>query len=124
VSNPSKRKGSKFEVDVVNYLQTHGFPHAERRALRGVNDAGDVAGVVGWVLEVKNHAKLDIGNWSREAAREAVAGSVRRWAVIHKKRQANVSEAYVTMPLRLFAELLGDVEHFTGDYEPTTTRLA
>jgi len=115
MANPSKRKGSKFEVDVVAYLKDHGFPYAERRALRGTLDAGDVAGIAGWVLEVKNHAKLDIGNWSTEAAKEASNDGCSRWAVVHKRRQHSTAEAFVTLPLRLFAEMLADVPQFTGD---------
>ena len=46
MANPSIRKGTGFEVAVVDYLKAHGFPHAERRAQRGVNDAGDISGVV------------------------------------------------------------------------------
>src|SRR5271155_4049226 len=115
MANPSKAKGSKFEVDVVEYLKANGFPHAERRALRGIHDAGDVAGIGGWVCEGKNHKALDLGSWRTEAAREARNGSVSRWAVIHKRRQHNVSEAFVTGPLRLFAQLLADVPQSTGD---------
>jgi hypothetical protein len=32
MANPSKRKGTQFETDVVRYLVDHGFPFAERRA--------------------------------------------------------------------------------------------
>lgn len=104
--NPSKRKGTAFETDVVRYLRENGFPYAERRALRGTADAGDVAGVPGWVLEVKNHRALDLGPWLTEAHAEAANDGARRFAVIHKRRQHSTAEAFVTLPLRLFAELL------------------
>jgi hypothetical protein len=108
VSNPSKRKGTQFETDVVRYLVDHGFPFAERRALRGTMDAGDVAGVVGWVLELKNCRALDLGPWMSEAHQEAANDGASRFAVIHKRRQHSTAEAFVTIPLRLFAELLSD----------------
>ncbi len=110
MTNTSKRKGTSFEVAVVDYLRANGFPFAERRALRGTNDAGDVAGVVGWVIEAKNHRALDLGPWLTEAAKEAANDGVSRFAVVHKRRQHSTAEAFVTMPLRLFAELLGDGE--------------
>jgi hypothetical protein len=115
MANPSKKKGSAFEVAVVAYLRENGFPFAERRALRGTKDAGDVSGITGWILEVKNHAKLDIGNWSTEAAKEASNDGCSRWAVVHKRRQHSTAEAFVTLPLRLFAQLLADEPKFTGD---------
>lgn len=104
----SRKKGTAFETAVVDYLRAHGHPYAERRAVRGVRDAGDIAGVIGWCLEVKNHRELSLGEWAGEAQREAVNGRCYRWAVIHKRRQKNVRDAYVTLPLWLFAALLAD----------------
>jgi hypothetical protein len=108
MANPSKRKGTSFEVAVVAYLREHGFPYAERRALRGTRDAGDVAGVVGWVLEVKNCKSIELGPWMNEAHIEAANDGVSRFAVIHHRRQHATAEAFVSMPLRLFAELLAE----------------
>jgi hypothetical protein len=108
MTNPAKARGTGFERDVVDFLRANGFPYAERRALRGTKDAGDVAGVVGWVLEAKNHKALDLGAWATEAAREAANDGVTRWAVIHKRRRHGTAEAFVAIPLRLFAELLAD----------------
>ena len=108
MANPSKRKGTGFEVAVVDYLKAHGFPFAERRAQRGVNDAGDISGIVGWVIECKNHRAVDLGPWMNEAHHEAANDGASKFAVIHKRRQHGTSEAFVSMPLRLFAELVGD----------------
>jgi len=47
VTTPSKRKGSKAELDVVKYLQTQGWKYAERRLAGDRNDKGDIAGVNG-----------------------------------------------------------------------------
>jgi hypothetical protein len=119
MANPSKRKGTSFEVAVVDFLQAHGFPYAERRAQRGVNDAGDVAGVVGWTLEVKNCRTLELGPWMNEAHTEAANDGTSRFAVIHKRRQHGTAEAFVSMPLRLFAELLADGSPITATPQPT-----
>jgi hypothetical protein len=45
--------GTATESAVVRYLRTAGFPHAERRALRGALDAGDITGTPGVVWECK-----------------------------------------------------------------------
>jgi hypothetical protein len=119
MANPSKRKGTSFEVAVVDFLKSNGFPYAERRAQRGVNDAGDVAGVVGWTLEVKNCRTLELGPWMNEAHTEAANDGTSRFAVIHKRRQHGTAEAFVSMPLRLFAELLADAPISAV---PTTTK--
>lgn len=106
--NRSKIKGTQFETAVVTYLQEHGFPYAERRAQRGINDAGDIAGVVGWCLELKNVKEMQLGPWMKEAMAESVHARTKRFAVVHKRRSHSTAESFVTMPLHVFAELLGD----------------
>jgi hypothetical protein len=106
--NRSKARGTAFETAVVDFLRAHGFPYAERRALRGNKDCGDVSGIVGWVLELKNHREMDLGTWMTEAQKEAINDGSYRHAVIHKRRGKNVRDAYVTLPLWCFADLLAD----------------
>lgn len=45
--------GTAAETAVVRYLRNHGFPLAERRALRGARDAGDITGTPGICWSVK-----------------------------------------------------------------------
>lgn len=106
--NPSKMKGTRFESEVVEFLRSHGFAYAERRALQGVNDTGDIAGVVGWVLEAKAHREIDLAGWVTEAEREARNGKARWWAVIAKRRMRSTGDAYVVMSLAQFCALLTD----------------
>jgi len=54
MTNPSKNKGTFNEKRVREYLRAEGFPYAERRALNGSTDLGDITGVhPGLVIEVK-----------------------------------------------------------------------
>ncbi len=104
----SKQKGTKFETAVVRYLNdVDGFPEVERRALAGIADKGDIAGVPDWALEAKCVDKMALGQWAVEAAREAVAAGVDNWAVIHSRKYKPVEESYVTIPLRCAHVLLG-----------------
>lgn len=61
--------GTAAETAVVRYLQANGFPHAERRALRGTADAGDVTGCPGLCVEIKGG----------DAARTASDGAIDAW---------------------------------------------
>lgn len=106
--NRSKKKGSQFETDCVEFLRAHGLPYAERRAQRGSADRGDIAGVIGWVLEVKNCAAMALAEWMKEAERESINDHSYRFAVIHKRKGRNVRDAYVTMPLWLAVEWWAD----------------
>jgi hypothetical protein len=99
----SKRKGTAFETDVCRYLTEHlGLP-VERRALAGALDRGDCSGIPGFVLEMKNCRALDLSGWMDEALREAAVDGAPFYAVVHKRRGKNVSQAYVTLPLEIFA---------------------
>nr|WP_236646910.1 hypothetical protein [Micromonospora acroterricola] len=68
--------GTKAETAVVRYLQSAGFPHAERRSLRGALDAGDITGTPGVCWEVKGGdaartaSDLMIERWMAELAAE------------------------------------------------------
>lgn len=62
----ARAKGTHGENGVVNFLISKGFKHAERRALAGVNDKGDVAGIPGIVFEVKNHKSYKFPAWMKE----------------------------------------------------------
>lgn len=110
VVSASKRKGTAAETAVVRWLVEHGFPHAERRAMSGTQDRGDIAGIPGVALEVKNCREMRLGPWMDEATREASNARARIFAVIHKRRgKTDPGQWFVTMPLEVFAELTRDV---------------
>lgn len=55
--NKPKAIGTRAETAVARYLAANGFPHAERRALRGREDAGDITGTPGVAWEVKAYKR-------------------------------------------------------------------
>jgi hypothetical protein len=105
VSHPSKVKGTRFEVAVADFLRAL-HPRVERRVMRGIKDAGDLAGIDGWALELKNCARLELGPWMDEAEREALAAGVSRFAVVIKRRRKPVADAFALVPLWLLSELM------------------
>lgn len=68
----SKRKGTHCETAVVSFLRTAGFPYAERLALQGAKDRGDVTGIPGIVVECKNEQTYLWSSWLAEATVEKV----------------------------------------------------
>lgn len=106
--NAAKDKGTQAETAVVNYLRPNGFPEAERRALRGTRDAGDVAGILAVVIEVKNHAdRQRLAEWMAELAAEMEEAGAEVGAVWHKRRgKGSPADWYVTMPGWVFVHLL------------------
>jgi len=118
------KKGPLAEAQVVACLQEHGFTGAERRVMGGRNDRGDIAGIPGVVIEVKNCAEMKLAAWVDEARVEAsqllVAPFSRRRfdfddehsdlaLVWHKRRgKGDPLDWYVTMTGRDFLVLLAE----------------
>lgn len=67
----SKDRGTETERMVVRYLNENGFPKAERRALAGANDKGDVTGIEGVCIEVKGDRSNKVSAWKKETVTEA-----------------------------------------------------
>jgi len=67
--NPSKAIGTQAETLVTRFLQENGFGTAERRALHGTYDLGDITGTPGICWEVK----------SGHAAETASDGLINAW---------------------------------------------
>lgn len=101
------KKGAKFEADVVAWLREHGWPYAERRVQGGSRDRGDIAGMPGVVLELKNCNRVELATWVDEARQEAANAGVDVWAVVAKRKgKADPGEAYVVCDLATFNRLL------------------
>lgn len=102
-----KAKGTRAESAIVAYLQQQGFVHAERRALAGGADKGDIAGVPGVVIESKDCVRTELAAWLDEAAVEGANAGVDVFAVWHKRRgKGSPGEWFVTMPGSVFVELI------------------
>jgi predicted lipoprotein len=110
MANPSKRKGTTWEAAVVAYLREHGQPYAERRALAGVNDKGDVSGVPGIVFECKAERSIDLAGYMTEVATETANAGAQLGVAVVKRRNRGPGDAYVVMSLSQFVEMLADDE--------------
>lgn len=104
----AKQKGTSFETLVTNYI--HNWkPDAERRAMQGSLDKGDIfiPGEKRFVIECKNHKAFNLSGWVEEARTEAENAGVPFGVVIHKRRLAGQpGEQFVTMPLFVFSHLV------------------
>ena len=104
----SKQKGTLAETAVAKYLSRL-FPAVERRAPSGGYDKGDIAGVPGWVIEVKNHRSPSYRAWLREAEIERRNAGEQHGAVISKPHGVgvdNVGQWHVVMTLDTYMSLL------------------
>lgn len=103
----NKARGTRWESAVVAFLVEHGWPHAERRALHGTNDLGDVVGIPGVVIEAKSQARHSLAEWLTEAEVERDRAGARIGVAWFKKRGAtSPGRGYVLMSGETFVELL------------------
>lgn len=103
----AKQKGTAAETAVVRYLQDNGFIHAERRALHGTLDKGDITGCGPVVFEVKDHKTITLSAWLKELHDEIANAKANTGAVVAKRRgTTNPAEWYSIMPFESLVRLL------------------
>ena len=131
MSAANKAKGTLFESQVADYLQSQNV-RAKRLPRTGVKDIGDVAFPVYLpgralvqpaqpimatiVVEAKNRKALDLPTFIAESEQEAQnyadkypAEGTAIPVVVHKRRGKGVHQSYVSMSLDTFIELLREV---------------
>jgi hypothetical protein len=91
--NPSKDKGTKAETAVVRYLKSVGYPNVERRALSGKYDRGDISGIPGVVISVKDVAARSLLPKFLEELRVMVATDNADFGVLWWKNRGKSSPA-------------------------------
>ncbi|MFH8336909.1 hypothetical protein [Streptomyces sp. AM6-12] len=107
MTSRNKAKGSAWERAIVEHLKAAGWPFAERRLAGAAKDRGDIAGVVGVVIEAKNEARLKLAEWVAEAETERGHDGAWLGVVWHKRiGKTAAADGYVTMTGRQFTELL------------------
>lgn len=103
----SKQKGTAAETAVVKFLRDNGFPYAERRALHGGADKGDITGCGPIVFEVKDHAKITLSEFVKELEVEVQNAVAQTGACIIKRRGTlKVADWYAVLPAGWLVDLL------------------
>lgn len=94
--------GTKAETATVRYLRANGFPHAERAALSGRDDTGDVTGTPGLAWEVRNRRQVRLVSWLRDAVARKRVRHADYGALVHKPDgmgEGSVADWPATLPL-------------------------
>lgn len=76
MSAMQRTKGAVAERDFVAFLRANGYPDARRYLSGDGRQPGDVDGVPGVCIDVKNHQRLAIPEWLAQVEAEAPAGSI------------------------------------------------
>lgn len=113
MANPSKAKGTEFEVSLLPLIRTY-YPGARRNALAGKNDVGDyyLPGEKRFILEAKNRTVLALPAWLKQARNAAFRHFPTAVGVVVHKRKGTQQpgDQYVTMTFSDFLWLVARPE--------------
>jgi hypothetical protein len=118
----AKQKGTLAETAVADYLQQT-FPAVERRALSGVNDKGDIAGVPFTVVEIKNQRSYKIHEWMKETEAERINAGEELGVLVIKPNGvgvANVNKWWAVVSLDTITALIEELR--VKRLQPPTNR--
>jgi len=116
VTSPQKRKGSAAELAVAKWLRKLGWIHAERSRAGWTDDRGDIDGMPGVCIEVKNEKKIDLPGYLRELEVEIANAQAWTGTVIVKRRGSmNVDDWYAVMPAKIWGELMVMLDQPNGN---------
>lgn len=102
----STKRGTRFESELVKFLQENGFPDAERRVQKGAHDTGDITGVRNIVIEAKAHKSLDLPQWLDEARIEQQRDQADYGIVMARRRNHWLGRGYFAMDIEQGLQLL------------------
>ena len=116
MTSPQKRKGSAAELAVAKWLRKLGWIHAERSRAGWTDDRGDIDGMPGVVVEVKNEKRIDLPGYLRELEVEIANAQAWTGTVIVKRRGSmNVDDWYAVMPAKIWGELMVMLDQPNGN---------
>jgi hypothetical protein len=103
----AKAKGAGAERDLRDWLKENGFPYADRRLAGATLDKGDISGIPGVTIEIKNHSKMNLAGWIEELNVEMANDKAWTGVVWHKRKgKSSPADWYATMPGSVYLDLL------------------
>jgi hypothetical protein len=93
VSNAAKAKGTRYESEIRDFLNTLGFD-VKRVVQMGRADQGDLHGYPLHIIEAKSVKTIDLPSFVRQADREAVNAGEPFGVAFIKKVRGSTAEGY------------------------------
>ena len=119
MTSPQKRKGSSAELAVAKWLNKLGWTQAERSRAGWTDDRGDIDGMPGVCIEVKNEKRIDLPGYLRELAVEMENAKAWTGSVIVKRRgSTDVNDWYAVLPALVWAQLLLEIDQPNNPVTP------
>jgi len=111
----NRATGTAWETAICEFLRSKGWIWAERRALGGSNDRGDIAGIPGVVISAKAVREWRLDEWLREVAKQkANDGAAYGFVWLKRRGKTSPGDAYVVMDGDTFTALLAGAQGTEG----------
>ena len=111
MSSKSRAKGTRWESDIVKYLDAMGA-NVQRLVQTGSSDQGDIR-ADNFILQARDRAQIDLSGSIDDAHQQLAhfqklhpGEGVDNCAAVIKRRRRGISEGYVVMTLIDFARVL------------------
>ena len=109
MSNPSRAKGTAWEVRVRAYLQGRGWSECQRLATRAALDLGDLTGIPRVAIECRDRQKQELARNLDDAEERARNKGSDFGICLMKRPRRPVEQSYVLMSLSTFADILDEL---------------
>ena len=109
MTNPSKARGTRWEVAVAAFLRAAGFTEVYRMAPAGEFDTGALGGIPALAFECRDRNRLTLSENVDDANDRAHNKGARYGVTVMKRRGRGAGDAYVAMDLATFVRLLQDL---------------
>jgi hypothetical protein len=119
----SKSKGYRGEAEFVEDAQAHGYKAQRNGNIHGQADQGDIAGVPGWVVQVKNVAVAQIPAFLKAAKEQAANAGVRFYCVALKLRGKHMRDGAILMPVAQWWDIVKEMEELRAENQALTRLL-
>ena len=96
MTNPSKKKGTDYEMDVIMWLREECFLDAYRRTPTGAKDEGDIGfhSHPDITIEAKNHKAMQLSAWMDQLEAEKVNAHATIAVLAVKRRGKTAAGSY------------------------------
>lgn len=98
----NKDKGTRAETAVVRLAREMDYPYAERRALTGGKDRGDITGIPGVVIQVKDQVEKRVHSWQVATLEQAMNDGSNTCILVVKAERKNVRKWDAYIPVYQF----------------------
>lgn len=109
MANPSREKGTRYEVACAEWFQQQGWSEVFRMATRATLDVGDLGGLPRFAVECRDRQKQSLALNVDDAVSRARNKGADFGVALMKRPRHPICDSYVLMSLGTFGRILDEL---------------